>query len=138
MILKGAWINIWGNPDIHPETTIGAYTEIGSTTENPTKIGRCKIEARVFIPPGITIEDDVFIGPGVMFANDKNPKAEGEWKQLRTIVRRGTSIGMGALIGPGLEIGEGAIIGMGAVVTKNVPQGEIWVGNPAHTIDKKP
>lgn len=138
MILKGPYVNIWGDPDIHPLTTIGAYTEIGSTRGNPTKIGKCKIEARVFIPPGIVIEDDVFIGPGVLFANDKNPKATGAWNPLRTLVRRGASIGMGALIGPGLEIGEGAIIGMGAVVTKNVPQGEIWVGNPAHTIDKKP
>ena len=138
MILKGHYNNIWGDPTIHLDAQIGAYTEIGSTPEYPTSIGKCKIQAKAFIPPGVTIEDDVFIGPGVMFANDKNPKANGVWAPMKTIVRKGASIGMGALIGPGVDIGEGAVIGMGSVVLSNVPPGEVWVGIPARRLDRTP
>ena len=137
MITKGLHINIWGFPDIHSEAEIGAFVEIGSRGDAPTCIGKCKIQAFVFIPPGITIEDNVFIGPGVMFANDRHPKANGEWTPLRTCIKHGASIGMGALIGPGITIGENAIIGMGAVVLTDVPAGETWVGNPARKLDKK-
>jgi len=119
--------NIWGETTIGEGTRIGAFVDIGEAT-----IGKnCSIQSMVTIPPGTIIEDDVFIGPGVHIANDKNPKAHGVWVLLPTIIRRGASIGMGALIGPGLTIGEGAIIGMGAVVTRNVPAGETWAGNPA-------
>ena len=86
MIAKGSYINIWGFPYIHSEAEIGAFVEIGSRQDAPTYIGKCKIQAKVFIPPGITIEDDVFIGPGVMFANDKHPKANGGIKTLACIL----------------------------------------------------
>ena len=122
--------NIYGElGDIGEGTKIGAFCDIGSPN-----IGKnCKIQCHVSIPSGIIIEDDVFVGPGARFANDRNPQADEDWdaRKMQTTVRKRASIGMGALIGAGLEIGENAIIGMGAVVTKNVPAGEVWVGNPA-------
>ena len=80
------------------------------------------------------IGNDVFIGPGVRFANDKHPRIGTEWAPQGGIVEDGASIGMGALIAPGVRIGANSTIGMGAVVLKDVPAGEMWVGNPAHPI----
>ncbi|GAG73901.1 unnamed protein product [marine sediment metagenome] len=90
----------------------------------------CKIRPFVFIPTGVTIGDRVFIGPGVMFTNDKYPKCEGKWELLETIVEDNVSIGAGAVILPGIKIGKGALIGAGAVVTKNIPPGATVLGNP--------
>lgn len=115
------------NSEVGEGTRIGAYVEIGNA-----KIGkRCAIQAYVFIPKGVTLEDDVFIGPGVVFTNDKHPKANGEWKCLETLVKKGANIGANSTILPGITIGEGATIGAGSVVTKDVPAGETWIGNPA-------
>jgi UDP-2-acetamido-3-amino-2,3-dideoxy-glucuronate N-acetyltransferase len=108
------------------------YVEEGVTIGN-----RVKIRAFSFIPSGITIEDDVFIGPNVTFTNDKYPKIGGSWKMLRTVVRRGASIGAGAVILPGIDIGEKSMIGAGSVVTSNVPRGTLVLGNPARIVTRK-
>lgn len=109
------------------DCTIHAFTWIGG------EIGdRCKIEAFAFIPDGVTLEDDVFIGPHVCFTNDKNPPSGGNWST--TLVKNGAVIGANATILPGIIIGERAVVGAGAVVTKDVPAGETWVGNPARCV----
>ena len=97
----------------------------------------CKIKPFVFIPTGVIIEDNVFIAPGVIFTNDKYPKASGEWKLLPTKVKKGASIGAGAIILPGVTIGKNALIGAGAVVTKNVPNNAIVTGRPSRLIRRK-
>ncbi|WP_313215745.1 acyltransferase [Soonwooa sp.] len=101
--------------------------------ENDVVIGNnVTIKPGVQIWDGITIEDNVFIGPNVTFTNDKNPKSKNKDFNLeKTLVRKGASIGANATILPGLTIGENAIIGAGSVVTKDVPAGETWFGNPA-------
>lgn len=125
--------NLYNLYTIGEDTTVGAFCDIGGCV-----IGNgCKIQAHVSIPPGIVIRDRVFIGPGVRFANDKKPNLKEDFKlrAMQTFVGDDVVIGMGALIGPGIRIGEGAVIGMGAVVTKDVPPGETWVGNPARNIN---
>lgn len=96
----------------------------------------CKIKPHVYIPTGVTIEPDVFIGPNVTFTNDKYPHVKGDWKLLRTVVGRGSSIGAGSVILPGLRIGTNAMIGAGTVVTSDVPDGSIVYGNPARRLVK--
>ena len=113
-------------------TSIGAFCEIGLGVI----VGRnCKIQARVFIPEGVFVGDNVFIGPGVTFTNVKrvNPYPQAD-KYETTVVEDGASIGAGATILPGLTIGRNATIGAGAVVTKDVPEGVTFVGNPAQDI----
>jgi acetyltransferase-like isoleucine patch superfamily enzyme len=104
---------------------------------------RCKIQSHSFICEGVTIEDGVFIGHGVIFTNDRYPRSvgvhgellkSGDWTLEKTIVRRGASIGSGAVILPGLEIGEGALVGAGAVVVKSVPAGAVVAGVPARLL----
>ncbi len=126
----------------HPEKSVILTQDIGEDCKihapvwigRDVKIGnRVKIQAFCFIPDGITIEDDVFIGPGVKFANDKYPPSYGKyWGKI--IVHKGAVIGIGAIILPGIEIGEEAMIGAGSVLTKSVPAGEVWCGNPAKKI----
>ena len=122
---------------------IGAGTKIGSFVEiqKNARVGcNCKISSHSFICEAVTIEDEVFIGHGVTFINDKVPRAttgdgrlqtDDDWKPVPTIVRRGASIGSGATILCGVTIGERAIVGAGAVVTKDVAVGATVVGNPA-------
>lgn len=113
---------------------IAAYVEI----QRDVVVGdRCKIEAFAFIPSGITIEDEVFIGPHVCFTNDRTPKAVGEWSITPTVVKRGASIGANATIICGVTIGEGALVGAGAVVTKDVPPNAKVAGNPAKIIEDR-
>ena len=107
---------------IHSHVWIGKEARIGS---------HCLIQAYAFIPDLVVLGDNVFIGPRVTFTNEKHPKS-GEWQ--KTVVCDDACIGAGAVILPGITIGEGAIIGAGAVVTKDVPPGETWVGNPAHPL----
>jgi len=103
---------------------------------------RCKISSHTFICEGVTIEDEVFIGHGVMFINDPHPRAtsdgqlqtEADWVVVPTRVRQGASIGSGATILCGLTIGEKAMVGAGAVVTRDVAAGETVVGVPARVV----
>jgi acetyltransferase-like isoleucine patch superfamily enzyme len=128
-------VNLYGC-EIGDETKVGAFVEI----QKNAKVGaRCKISSHTFICEGVTIEDEVFVGHGVMFINDREPRAtvdgtlqtEADWAVIPTLVRRGASIGSGAVIMCGVTIGERALIGAGAVVTKNVPAGAVVAGVPA-------
>src|ERR1700693_1748704 len=130
------FINLYGC-EIGDESKIGAFVEI---QKNATVGKRCKISSHTFICEGVTIEDNVFIGHGVMFINDTNPRAtaangnlqtEADWKVERTVIRRGASIGSGATILSNVTVGESAIVGAGSVVTKDVPPNSIVAGNPA-------
>jgi len=129
------FINLYGC-EIGDETKIGPFVEI----QKNAKIGkRCKIASHTFICEGVTIEDQVFIGHGVMFINDRYPRAtaggvlqtDADWRVVETIVKRGASVGSGAVIMCGVTIGEKAIVGAGAVVTHNVPDYAIVLGVPA-------
>ncbi|HEY0322920.1 MAG TPA: acyltransferase [Pyrinomonadaceae bacterium] len=133
------FVNLYGC-EIGDGTKIGSFVEI----QRGVRVGRnCKISSHSFICEGVTIEDEVFIGHGVNFINDKHPRAtredgrlqtDADWVVERTSVRRGASIGTGATILSGVEIGERATVGAGAVVTKSVPAGSTVVGNPARTV----
>jgi UDP-2-acetamido-3-amino-2,3-dideoxy-glucuronate N-acetyltransferase len=126
--------------------TIGAHTRIGTFVEvqkNAVIGANCKISSHSFICEGVTLEDGVFVGHGVMFTNDLYPRAvtsagvlqaESDWTVVPTAVRRCASIGSNATILAGVTIGEGAIIGAGAVVTKDVPDHAIVAGVPAKVI----
>ena len=120
-------------------TKIGAFVEI----QKGAVIGRrCKISSHSFVCEGVTIEDDVFVGHGVMFINDPYPRAtvegrlqtEADWKVVPTRVCRGASIGSGAAILCGVTIGEQALVGAGAVVTRDVPAGATVAGVPARQL----
>jgi UDP-2-acetamido-3-amino-2,3-dideoxy-glucuronate N-acetyltransferase len=110
---------------------IDAYVYI----EEGVTIGdNSKIRPFVFIPTGVTIEDNVFIGPSVSFTNDKYPRVSGTWKMLKTVIKKGASIGAKSVILPGITIGEGALVGAGSVVTKDVPDKAVVTGNPARLV----
>ncbi len=118
------------------ETKIGAFVEI---QKNATIGSLCKISSHTFICEGVAIEDEVFVGHGVMFINDRYPRAtaagglqtEADWQVVPTRVRKGASIGSGAVILCGVTIGERALIGAGAVVTHDVPADAVVAGVPA-------
>jgi UDP-2-acetamido-3-amino-2,3-dideoxy-glucuronate N-acetyltransferase len=116
---------------IGKNTKVDAFVYI----EEGVEIGdNVKIRPFTFIPSGVKIEDDVFIGPNVVFTNDKYPRVRGKWRELKTVVRKGASIGAGSVIGPGITIGKYALVGAGSVVTKDVPDYAIVVGNPAKIV----
>lgn len=116
---------------IGDRTRIGPFVEI----QRGAVVGAdCKIQSHTFVCDGVTIDDDVFVGHGVMFVNDKRPRAAGDWELLPTVVERGASIGSGAVILGGLRIGAGALIGAGAVVTRDVAGGETVAGVPARAM----
>jgi acetyltransferase-like isoleucine patch superfamily enzyme len=134
------FINLYGC-EIGDNTKIGAFVEI----QKNARVGRnCKISSHTFICEGVTIEDDVFIGHGVVFINDSYPRATGasgelqeqgqDWKVETTLVGKGASIGSGATILSKVTIGERAIVGAGSVVTKSVPERAIVAGNPAKAL----
>ena len=135
------FINLYGCT-IGDDTRIGTFVEIqkGAVVGN-----NCKIQSHSFLCEGVTLEDEVFVGHGVMFTNDRFPRAtndeglpknDAEWSCEKTIVKRGASIGSNATILCGLTIGERAIVGAGSVVTKDVPAGAIVAGNPARVLRK--
>ena len=128
-------VNLYGCT-IGDSTRIGAFVEI---QKNATVGARCKISSHTFVCEGVTIEDDVFVGHGVVFINDRYPRAtsdgkpqtEADWKLIPTLVKRGASIGSGAVILCGVTIGENTLIGAGAVVTADVPPHTVVAGVPA-------
>ena len=138
-IFQPKLVNLYGCT-IAAETRIGAFVEI---QKNATVGARCKISSHTFICEGVTIEDEVFVGHGVMFTNDPYPRAvtdtgelqtESDWTVVPTRVKRRASIGSNATILSGLTIGESALVGAGAVVTGDVPDYAIVAGVPARVI----
>lgn len=133
------FVNLYGC-EVGDESKIGTFVEI----QRGARIGRrCKVSSHTFICEGVTLEDEVFIGHGVMFTNDKYPRSTtatgqlqtaADWQCVPTLVRRRASIGSGATILCGITIGEGATVGAGAVVTKDVPAGSVVAGNPARVM----
>lgn len=133
--------NIWQFCVVLPGAVIGEGCNICSHCfiENDVHIGNnVTIKCGVQIWDGIDLEDNVMVGSNVTFTNDRFPRSKNkECTLLRTIVKKGASIGAGSTILPGLTIGEDALIGAGSVVTKDVPAGELWIGNPARFFKKK-
>lgn len=132
------FVNLYG-------CTIGADTKIGPFVEiqkNADIGARCKISSHTFICEGVTIEDEVFVGHGVVFINDRIPRAtadgalqtEKDWTVIKTLIRSGASIGSGAVIMCGITIGRKAVVGAGAVVVKDVPDGAVVAGNPSRVL----
>ena len=133
--------NLYGC-EIGDDTKIGTFVEI----QKGAKVGsRCKISSHSFLCEGVELEDEVFIGHGVMFTNDLFPRAaangalqtEEDWVCVKTLVKRGASIGSGATILCGITIGEDAMIGAGSMVTKDVPPGAVVAGNPARILKSR-
>jgi len=136
------FVNLYGCT-IGDDTKLGTFVEI---QKNAVIGARCKISSHTFICEGVTIEDNVFVGHGVVFINDSYPRAtaagqlqtEADWKVEKTVVKKGASIGSGATILSKVTIGENAIIGAGSVVTKDVPPNTIVAGNPARVLREVP
>ena len=132
------FINLYGC-SVGDNSKIGAFVEI---QKNATVGNNCKISSHSFICEGVTIEDNVFIGHGVMFINDSYPRAtmdgklqtEADWNVERTLICSGASIGSGATILASVTIGENALVGAGSVVTKDVPANAVVAGNPARVL----
>jgi acetyltransferase-like isoleucine patch superfamily enzyme len=138
-IFHPSLVNLYGC-SVGEGTKIGAFVEI---QKNAFIGARCKVSSHTFICEGVTLEDEVFVGHGVMFTNDRYPRAanadgslqtEADWAVVPTLVKRGASIGSNATIICGITIGEGAVVGAGAVVTKDVPPHAVVAGVPAKVI----
>lgn len=142
-VVLGGLVNLYGC-EIGDETRIGPFVEI----QKGVTIGaRCKISSHSFLCQGVCLEDEVFIGHGVMFTNDRHPRAttpggclqgDGDWQCEETHVRRRASIGSGSTILCGVTIGEGAVVGAGSVVTRDVAPSATVAGNPARVLPAKP
>jgi UDP-2-acetamido-3-amino-2,3-dideoxy-glucuronate N-acetyltransferase len=137
----GRFVNLYGC-SIGDNTVVGAFVEV----QRGARVGRnCKIESHSFVCEGVTIEDNVFVGHGVIFINDKYPRAtrgdgtlqgRSDWTCIPTLVRAGASIGSGATILCGVTVGARAVVGAGSTVTRDVPEGAIVAGCPARFIRK--
>lgn len=137
------FVNLYGC-EVGDESKVGAFVEI----QKNARVGRrCKISSHTFVCEGVTIEDNVFVGHGVVFINDIYPRSttpEGElqterdWKVEKTLIKKGASIGSGSTILARVTIGENAIVGAGSVVTKDVPANTVVAGNPARVLRSVP
>jgi acetyltransferase-like isoleucine patch superfamily enzyme len=144
--IVGPATRVWHFAQIREGARIGAQCNVGKGVYVGAGVvvgDRCKIENDASLFEGLTVEDGVFIGPHVVFTNDRSPRATNpdgslqtaaDWEMGRTTVRRGASLGAGAIVMPGLEIGRSAMVGAGAVVTHDVPAHAVVVGNPARQI----
>jgi UDP-2-acetamido-3-amino-2,3-dideoxy-glucuronate N-acetyltransferase len=138
-VVVGPFVNLYGCR-IGDDTRVGPFVEI----QRGAVIGaRCKIQSHTFVCEGVTIEDDVFVGHGVVFVNDKYPRATTEsgelqvrddWQLLETVIEHGASLGSGAIVLGGVRVGARAIVGAGAVVTRDVPTDATVAGVPAGAI----
>ncbi len=132
--------NIWQFCVIFPDAKIGDNCNLCANVlvENEVTIGNnVTVKSGVQLWDGITVEDDVFIGPNATFTNDLFPRSKNpDWKLCKTVIKKGASIGANATILCGITIGKNSMIGAGSVVTKDVPDGELWLGNPAHFVKK--
>ncbi len=134
-----SFVNLYGC-EIGENTKVGTFVEI----QKGAKIGgNCKISSHTFVCEGVTIEDNVFVGHGVVFINDLTPRAtaadgalqtEDDWTCTPTLVKKGASIGSGVTLLAGITIGENAMVGAGSVVTKDVPPNAVVAGNPARIL----
>ena len=134
-----AFTNLYGC-ELGDDVKVGTFVEI----QKGARIGdRCKISSHSFLCEGVVLEEEVFIGHGVMFTNDRLPRAtaadgklqtEADWHCESTIIKKGASIGSGATLLCGITVGERAIVGAGSVVTKNVPKNAVVAGNPAKVL----
>ncbi len=143
-VIVSAFTNLYGCR-IGDETRIGPFVEI----QRDASIGaRCKIQSHSFICAGVEIEDEVFVGHGTLFINDKFPRAtteagklktDADWELMGTVVERGAALGSGVVVLGGIRIGSGALVGAGAVVTANVPARQTVSGVPAraHARDRR-
>ena len=134
----GADTRVWQFAVVLAGARIGAGCNLNAHTlvEGGAIIGdRVTLKCGVYVWDGVTLEDDVFCGPNASFTNDMRPRSRVRPPEfLRTLVRGGASIGAGAVILPGMTIGRDALVGAGAVVTRDVPDGETWAGNPARRL----
>lgn len=138
-VVVGPFTNLYGC-EIGDGTRIGPFVEI----QRGARIGaRCKVQSHTFVCEGVTVEDEVFVGHGVMFVNDKYPRATtadgtlqtgDDWQLLETVVERGASLGSGAVLLGGVRVGAGATVGAGAVVTRDVEPGAVVAGSPARPL----
>lgn len=134
-----AFTNLYGC-EIGDDSKIGTFVEI----QKGARVGsRCKVSSHSFLCEGVILEDEVFIGHGVMFTNDRIPRAtaadgklqtEADWKCESTVIKKGASIGSGVTLLCGITVGERAIVGAGSVVTKDVPKNAVVAGNPAKVL----
>ena len=137
------FVNAYGC-SIDSNTKVGSFVEI----QKDVKIGKnCKISSHSFVCSGVTIEDNVFIGHGVMFTNDLFPRStnidgslqdESDWYLIKTLIKKGASIGSNVTLICGITVGENSLIGAGSVVTKDIPDNVIVVGNPAKILKSLP
>ena len=138
-VVVHAFTNLYGCR-IGDGTRIGPFVEV----QRGAVIGaRCKIQSHTFVCDGVEIGDEVFVGHGVLFINDRRPRAttdggevqtDADWELLRTAIGRRASLGSGAVIMGGVSVGEGAVVGAGAVVTRDVAPGEVVAGSPARPL----
>jgi UDP-2-acetamido-3-amino-2,3-dideoxy-glucuronate N-acetyltransferase len=140
-VTVAAFTNLYGC-SIGDETKIGPFVEI----QRDVVVGaRCKVQSHSFVCTGVVLEDEVFVGHGTMFINDKFPaattadgvlKTDEDWELSRTVVERRASLGSGVVVLAGVRIGAGALVGAGAVVTRDVAAGELVVGVPARVRER--
>jgi UDP-2-acetamido-3-amino-2,3-dideoxy-glucuronate N-acetyltransferase len=134
---KAKGVTVWEPSKVHTDAKLGKDCQVGAFCEiGPAIIGdNVRIGAQCFVPGGVTLCDGVFLGPGVRFTHNFPPEPRNQWKTIT--VGQGVKIGASVTILCGVKIGDHAVIGAGSIVTKDVPPGEVWLGNPAQRLNKK-